>query len=757
MLRQIFCLIGDILLDANMFYSKQKTEGNMNITEVKKKATWLKILTFFERFYDLAKTFSAEITAFLTGFCFDFAVLGETRIFGLGLLCACHKYPREIKTRISVFLGVSFGTLFFDNGVFVFLAALTAEAASYVLQKRSNTTIVEKIIPPLCASLWFIPVSAAAFVTAVVGILALSLSFSGLFYKSGTVSSAASDCGFLCLSLAVALILSDLEFGILSFGIIAAVFFSLEGGCRGGYFLGALSGFFSGMALDTDLIIPLVISGFVCGFYIKKKRSVGIFLFSVPWVPYLFETSRESVNWNTVASLLWGVLLWCAISGIYLDKNRIVLPQNFQKVLTNKNKKVSEAIRSVSMTLSGISKAKRREREERIKTVVDGIFCAECETCTGCIVPTEQLKKRFCQSILKNKKIISSDFSEKFKENCNRWKFIQEKINETIEENSYKTSLRIDTLAEDYMAMSRILSFGEKCAENRCYHDTVAANKLKMALELKNIRTQRVDISGTRLPSVEIFGIPFKIPFPEKIIKSETEKVLGRCIEQTFFESEGKVAKIGFKALCSLNIDFYKISIPKKGEIICGDSVSAFESDDGYFYSIVSDGMGSGRDAAVCSRLGTVFLEKLISAGIDKACAVSMLGNVIASSEDEIFTTIDLLEVDLVRGKLTAIKAGAAPTWVLRNKRAYSVSSKTLPCGIISSSSAEQTVLDCYAGDTIIMASDGGESAVMKALLGIVNENRSLSSKEIAFILSDIATKECGRNDDISFCVVNIL
>ena len=93
--------------------------------------------------------------------------------------------------------------------------------------------------------------------------------------------------------------------------------------------------------------------------------------------------------------------------------------------------------------------------------------------------------------------------------------------NEIIKENHYKTSLRIDTLAEDYMSMARILAFGEKCAENRCYRDVVTANKLKTALEFKNIRSQRVEICGTRLPLVEIYGIPFKMPFPEKTIKTE--------------------------------------------------------------------------------------------------------------------------------------------------------------------------------------------------------------------------------------------
>jgi stage II sporulation protein E len=134
-----------------------------------------------------------------------------------------------------------------------------------------------------------------------------------------------------------------------------------------------------------------------------------------------------------------------------------------------------------------------------------------------------------------------------------------------------------------------------------------------------------------------------------------------------------------------------------------------------------------------------------------------MLGNVISSSEDEIFTTVDLLEADMVRGKITFIKAGASPSWIIRNRRAYRITSKTMPCGIIRGERAEQTILDCFPDDIIIMASDGGECAVEDVIKEIISDKRSFSPKEIVLCLADVAMEKNKRCDDVTFCAVHIL
>lgn len=737
----------------------------MNVAEVKKKVFLIKTVSLLEKLFYVLKKYRGEICFFFACFFLGLAELSRVRPFGIAFLCACelkgsaseNKWGFKLKEKAASLLGICVGALLFEEGIFFVLGALTSLLVLFLFNVKGRAGILEKLIASAASSLWIASLGYSEAVLMFLAAPIITLAFSGLFHGEKPFFSPMADSGFLCLAFALVNSLSGVGFGFLSFSVALAVFFSLEGGERGGHFLGALCGFFSALAFGGELIVPFVIGGFVCGTYIRKKRIFSIVLFLIAWgvASLCFDAGNFSAT--NFISIVWGASLWLALSGLFLDKSRVKVPLQFSKNIPRADRKLSDAIGTISLALSGVSKAKKREREEKTRAVVDGIFFAECETCTGCSFPLEQLKTRLCQNVVKNKKTVSSDFSEQFRNSCSRWQFIEEKINATVTENPYKTSLRIDSLAEDYRSMARILSFGEKRAESRCFRDVMSANKLKIALELKNIRAMHVEALGSRLPFVEISGIPFKLPFPEKALRLETERIFEKSFKQISFETEGKTARVGFKAQCPLKADFYKISVPKKGEIICGDSVTVFGDDDGFFYSIISDGMGSGRDAAVCSRLGVVFLEKLISAGIDKSLAVSMLGNVVSASEDEIFTTVDLLEIDLVRGKLSSIKSGAAPTWILRNERAYSISSKTMPCGIIPSSAAEQTVLDCFSGDTIIMASDGGEAVVADTIKSIFEQKRSVSAKEVAVSLAELAVEKNGRNDDISFCVLTIL
>ena len=49
----------------------------------------------------------------------------------------------------------------------------------------------------------------------------------------------------------------------------------------------------------------------------------------------------------------------------------------------------------------------------------------------------------------------------------------------------------------------------------------------------------------------------------------------------------------------------------KKDEKFCGDMICMFDNDSDYFYSLISDGMGSGKEAALTSRLCGIFLKKM--------------------------------------------------------------------------------------------------------------------------------------------------
>jgi stage II sporulation protein E len=145
----------------------------------------------------------------------------------------------------------------------------------------------------------------------------------------------------------------------------------------------------------------------------------------------------------------------------------------------------------------------------------------------------------------------------------------------------------------------------------------------------------------------------------------------------------------------------------KESEVVNGDIISIFDNDEEYFYTLISDGMGSGRDAALTSRVASVFLEKLLSGGNNKAVALEMLNNFIRCKNMESFATIDLLEIDMLSGQASFIKSGAAPSYIMRNGSLFKIASNSMPVGITREINAEEIKFELQEGDIIVMISDG--------------------------------------------------
>ena len=94
------------------------------------------------------------------------------------------------------------------------------------------------------------------------------------------------------------------------------------------------------------------------------------------------------------------------------------------------------------------------------------------------------------------------------------------------------------------------------------------------------------------------------------------------------------------------------------------ETVNVFVSRKDYFYALISDGMGTGEDAAFTSELCSVFLEKMLGAGNSIETSLKMLNGFIrsksrASSAGECSATVDLLELDLLTGSASFVKSGA--------------------------------------------------------------------------------------------------
>ncbi len=147
---------------------------------------------------------------------------------------------------------------------------------------------------------------------------------------------------------------------------------------------------------------------------------------------------------------------------------------------------------------------------------------------------------------------------------------------------------------------------------------------------------------------------------------------------------------------------------PSPGENVAGDALRDFVTEDNKAVVVLSDGMGAGRQAYSKSRMATDCIEKLMQAGLGRESALHVLNSaMLIGSDPEVYATLDVAILDMYSGELEFIKAGAAPSFLIRGESITKIDSRTLPAGILPILEPEVYRTRVTYGDRIVMLSDG--------------------------------------------------
>lgn len=141
---------------------------------------------------------------------------------------------------------------------------------------------------------------------------------------------------------------------------------------------------------------------------------------------------------------------------------------------------------------------------------------------------------------------------------------------------------------------------------------------------------------------------------------------------------------------------------------LSGDSAASFTTENYKKYVIIADGMGSGKKAMQESRTTLRLLREFLMAGFETETAIEMINSSLCLKMDkEMFSTIDLLCIDLIYGTAEFYKVGAAESLISHGGNIETVFSVSMPVGIISDIKPQGQVKRVYGGDMIVMMSDG--------------------------------------------------
>ncbi len=192
----------------------------------------------------------------------------------------------------------------------------------------------------------------------------------------------------------------------------------------------------------------------------------------------------------------------------------------------------------------------------------------------------------------------------------------------------------------------------------------------------------------------------------EKTVSSYCKKNM--CIEDYHLSTnDKKKSTLIISEVKPLKVSTYIAQYSK--EDICGDNYKISYISDNQYMMCLSDGMGSGKKAGEQSRSCLTLLEDFFKAGFDKEIIFDTVNKLLVLKNiEDMFTTVDLCMVNLVRKKAMLTKIGAVPSFIFHKDKGTSIIyDNSLPMGILNEIEPKEFSRDIQDGDVLIMMTDG--------------------------------------------------
>lgn len=699
--------------------------------------------------------------------------IGGVSPCGCALLCTVGQ-----KARLPVLAGCLFAIPF--GSLCAPLAAFCPLYLFFVLRSKSKTGeagfFVRLLLSFSLSALWgaFLALEGVDSLGRLLSLILATVSyplfvyaFSGFFHKKRELHKTAFDISLLAFSFAFTLGAERLRLGETGIGLFVGCLFCLFAARTRGFGFGCGCGIVCGLAMGGPSTGALGVMGLTYGMLACELDGAALLLSFMLGVTGYFYLGGTELAFPAVLMLLCGCLLF-AVAKKHIPLHRTLASE---KRANEKNlSRYAAAFSSLSSLFYTVSDTTKKESitdlHKRISDTVD----SHCRRCPGCELEQSELSNFFTSRLRRCGVAAYSEIPLHIKNRCPNIYAIARDINTLSCRRAMDAEAGLKELAEEYSAVSNLLTEAAKKQEATAVSDTAAAKKLKEKLLSAGIYSDGVTILGTRIKRVTVYGVR-----PGEIKCSPCE--IAGCISSvtgTKMSLPELVLNDGYTLLKSetrpaIRVEYAKCSEAKNGETVCGDTLSVFENDEKYFYCLLSDGMGSGRDAALTSRLSSIMLEKLLTVGAEKENALRMLNKALLKNKNEVFATVDLLEIDRVYSEATLIKVGAAPTLLIRNGECIKLESKTPPAGIMQQVIAEKKRIRLEKGDLLVMLSDGVlQTGSTRYLLPRHNlppfpDARALASQLLrdARLFCDPAEKngvdDSGDDDDMSICVLRII
>ena len=411
----------------------------------------------------------------------------------------------------------------------------------------------------------------------------------------------------------------------------------------------------------------------------------------------------------------------------------------------------------------------RFPRSAELRSICDQGFERSCAGCSekgrcGAHAELDGERAALVKALESKGFIAREDFPTETADRCARLPDIIDEINYNYEvrRRHFDEDGEIFSADRGYKALSGLLGRGMESEEYT--PDLAESGKLCRALDRLDARITGVAVFGKRQRKIYIKGEEKRVLEDRACeIADLVSSSLGISIDRQSLTvrrcGRGDEGSLELYEAPRYSLSTITRSISKSGESYCGDTFLCFENKDDRFFLVLSDGMGSGREAAATSELAVGFMKNMLTVGSINREILQMLNSCLKSrvetSAYECSATLDLMELDAINGKAVFYKCGAAPTYIYRGGRLFKLRSRTMPLGILDKTDARILDLELDEGDVVIMMSDGvtGGEDECPYLFDLLRQNiESAGAERVADLILKYARSH--SNDDATVAVM---
>jgi len=316
-------------------------------------------------------------------------------------------------------------------------------------------------------------------------------------------------------------------------------------------------------------------------------------------------------------------------------------------------------------------------------------------------------------------------------------------IKQKENENSVK-------LSNQYKEVSKILSNIAKNIKSNSIVKEKSQSKLRDELKFYGytIYEDNFKREGKNIEYVFVTDILTDIAIQKEQIIEIASDILEQSmtIKLILNSSKNEKSKIKLVSIPAYEVKVGISSSTKTGENVSGDSYLSMELQDLKQMTIISDGAGSGEVAAKGSSTVINMLEKLLSGGFSEDKAIEIINSVVKlKGNDDIFSTLDAIIINLKTAEAEFIKVGAAPTYILEDGKITTINKTNVPIGILKDTDYVPLCKKLKDKDIIVQISDG-----------VVADTININCNYITEYLQTVDVEKSAKNiaDDINKLVL---